>query len=113
MNAETRSAVVSLLLTPFAIACRESKKKKFLNSKIPFFSLCLALGNQFLTVNGPDPIHLHPKINKQTKKNPTFTLFGGGGGFLIQRSKIKRDQINKQRKNKKNQLFMSCSHVGP
>ena len=61
---------------------RIKKILKFLNSKIPFFSLCLALGNQFLTVNGPDPIHLHPKINKQTKKNPTFTLFGGGGGFL-------------------------------
>lgn len=76
MNAETRSAVVSLLLTPFAIACRESKK--FLNSQIPFFSLCLALGNQFLTVNGPDPTHLHPKIHKQTKKNPTFTLFWVG-----------------------------------
>ncbi|KAM3760839.1 hypothetical protein ACB098_01G222800 [Castanea mollissima] len=61
------------------------KKKKILNSKIPFFffSLCLALGNQFLTVNGPDPTHLHPKINKQTnKQKPNFYSFLWG--FLIQ-----------------------------
>lgn len=94
MNAETRSAVVSLLLTPFAIACRESKK--FLNSQIPFFSVCLALGNQFLTVNGPDPTHLHPKIHKQTKKNPTFTLFWGVS--WIQNRERSDQQTKKQSK---------------
>ena len=76
---------------------RIKKILKFLNSKIPFFSLCLALGNQFLTVNGPDPTHLHPKINKKTKKNPTFTLFWVG--FLdsaIQNQERSDQQIKKE-----------------